>query len=165
MTANKTNQRTLEVILVLVSVALTCVLHEMTGYGIIVLNLFYLPVALAAFYLGRYRAGVLAFFSVIAASVVTSLNLGDFAGSTSPFVIGLAVIVWGAVLGLLALLVGTLSDELSSRIVELHEAYVGVVEVLSQYLQSANPRLKDRSHRIAELCQEVAQQMKLSPRE
>lgn len=164
MTQIKANQRTLEVILILISAALTCVLYQMTGYGIIVLNLFFLPVTLAAFYLGRYRAGVLAFFNVITASIVTTLHLEDFAGNTSPLVIGLSVVVWGGVLGLMALMVGTLSDELSSRMAELHEAYVGVVEVLSQYLQSANPRLKDRSHRIAELCQEVAQQMKLSPR-
>ncbi len=165
MTQNKANHRTLEVILILISAALTCVLYQMTGYGIIVLNLFFLPVALAAFYLGRYRAGVLAFFNVITASIVTALHLEDFAGNTSPLVIGLSVVVWGGVLGLMALMVGTLSDELSSRMVELHEAYVGVVDVLAQYLQSGNPRLKDRSHRIAELCQEVAQQMKLSPRE
>ena len=165
MTQNKANHRTLEVILVLISAALTCVLYQMTGYGIIVLNLFFLPVALAAVYLGRYRAGVLAFFNVITASIVTALHLEDFAGNTSPLVIGLSVVAWGGVLGLMALMVGTLSDELSSRMVELHEAYVGVVDVLSQYLQSGNPRLKDRSHRVAELCQEVAQQMKLSPRE
>lgn len=165
MTQNKANQRTLEVILILVSAVLTCILYEMTGYGMIVLNLFFLPVTLAAFYLGRYRAGVLAFFNVITASIVIALHLDDFAGSTSPLVIGLSVVVWGGVLGLMALMVGTLSDELSSRMAELHEAYVGVVEVLSQYLQSGNPRLRDRSHCIAELCQEVAQQMKLSPRE
>ena len=158
-------QRTLEIILVLITVALNCLLYKTVGYKLIVLNLFYLPVILAAFYLGRYRAGVLAFFCVLTASVVTALDLGDFAAFVSPVVIGLSIVVCGAVLGLTALLTGTLSDELESRLVELHEAYVGVVEVLSRYLQSANPRLKDRSRRIVELCQEVAVQMKLAPKE
>ena len=67
MKSNKSDTRMLEAMLVLISVVLTCVLHALTGYRIIVLNLFYLPVALAAFYLGRYRAGVLAFFSVVVA--------------------------------------------------------------------------------------------------
>jgi hypothetical protein len=165
MIVKQTSQRMLEIILVLISVVLTCVLHETVGYKIIVLNLFYLPVVLAAFYLGRYRAGVLAFFSVIAASTVTALGLDDFTASMSPLVVALSLLIWGAVLGLTALLVGTLSDELSSRMTELHEAYVGVVEVLSRYLQSAHPRLRDRSQRIADLCQDVAVQIRLSPKE
>jgi K+-sensing histidine kinase KdpD len=165
MNDNRTNRRTLEIILVLTTIVLTCMLYQTVGYKIVVLNLFYLPVILAAFYLGRYRASVLAFFSVLTASIVCALSLGDFAAFTSPLVIGLSIVVWGAVLGLTALLVGTLSDDLSSRMTELHEAYVGVVEVLTRYLQSANPRLKDRSQRIAELCQEAAVQLRLSVKE
>jgi response regulator RpfG family c-di-GMP phosphodiesterase len=37
------------------------------------------------------------------------------------------------------------------------------VEVLSKYLQSANPRLKDRATRVAELCQKLALEMYLPP--
>jgi response regulator RpfG family c-di-GMP phosphodiesterase len=130
-----------------------------------VLNLFYPPVILAAFFLGRYRAGVLAFFSVLSASLVLSFNLGEFAAYDSPLIIALAVLVWGGVLGLAALLVGTLSDELASRMTELHEAHVGVVEVLSHYLQSAHPSLKDHSHRVASICRELAEQLKLGQKE
>ena len=73
------------------------------------------------------------------------------------------ITVWAAVLGLTALLVGTLSDERAAKIDELHEAYVGVVDVLSAYLQSANPKHKARSTRVAELSQQVATKMRLSP--
>jgi hypothetical protein len=158
-------QHIFEVFLVLITAALTCLLYKTAGYKMVVLNLYFLPVVLAAFFLGRYRAGVLALLSVIAASVVTALSLTDFATISSPIVIGLAVTVWGAVLGLTAILVGTLSDERSTKMVELHEAHVGVVEVLSRYLQSANPRLKDRSNRVAEMSRQVAMQMKLSTKE
>ncbi len=157
--------RTLEVILVLVTLVLTCVLYQTVGYKVIVLNLFYPPVILAAFFLGRYRAGVLAFFSVLSASVVLSFNLGEFATYSSPLVIALSVLVWGGVLGLAALLVGTLSDELASRMTELHEAHVGVVEVLSHYLQSAHPSLKDHSHRVASICRDLAEHLKLSQKD
>ena len=68
-------------------------------------------------------------------------------------------------LGLVAILTGTLSDQRSSKIVELHEAYVGVIEVLSRYLQSGNPRLTTRSMRVAELCQKVAASLNLSPKQ
>jgi response regulator RpfG family c-di-GMP phosphodiesterase len=60
-----------------------------------------------------------------------------------------------------AILVGTLSDERKAKTAELHEAYIGVVEVLSRYLQSANARLKARSIRVAELSQKVALAMRL----
>jgi HD-GYP domain-containing protein (c-di-GMP phosphodiesterase class II) len=159
------NSRTLEVILVLVTLVLTCVLYQTVGYKIIVLNLFYPPVILAAFFLGRYRAGVLAFFSVLSASIVLSFNLGELATYDSPLVVALSVLVWGGVLGLAALLVGTLSDELASRMTELHEAHVGVVEVLSHYLQSAHPSLKDHSHRVASICRDLAEQLKLGQKE
>jgi hypothetical protein len=155
-------QWTLEVFLIVIVVALVCLLHRTAGYKMIVLNLFYLPVVLTAFFLGRYRAGMLALLSVIAASVVCVTDLQGFGNYTSPIVVGLSVTVWGAVLGLTAILVGTLSDERSAKIVELHEAYVGVVEVLARYLQSANPKLKDRSVRVSELSDAVAQQMRLS---
>ncbi|HXY37741.1 MAG TPA: HD domain-containing phosphohydrolase [Planctomycetaceae bacterium] len=161
----QTNSRVLEVILVLTTLVLTCVLYQTVGYKIIVLNLFYPPVILAAFFLGRYRAGVLAFFSVLSASIVLSFNLGEFAAYDSPLVVALSVLVWGGVLGLAALLCGTLSDDLASRMTELHEAHVGVVEVLSHYLQSAHPSLKDHSHRVASICRELAEQLKLGQKE
>jgi len=159
------NLSLLEIILILITVGLTVILYQVAGYKMIVLNLFYLPVVLAAFYLGRYRASVLALLSVILASVVTAVDLPNFAAITSPVAIGLAVTVWGAVLGLTTLLVGTLSDERTAKISELHDAYVGVVEVLSRYLHSANPRMQDRSRRVAELSQKVAAHMRLSAKE
>ncbi len=165
MSEKSKNERALEISLLIVTVGLTCLLYQIAGYKMIVLNLFYLPVVLAAFYLGRYRAGVLALFSVIMATIVTAVDMGNFAAYTSPIAIGLSITVWGGALGLTTLLVGTLSDERSSKIVELNEAYVGVVEVLSRYLQSSDARLKDRSKRVSELSHTVAGQMKLSHQE
>lgn len=158
-------QRVLEVMLIAVAVGLACLLYMTAGCKMVVLDLFYLPVVLSGFFLGRYRAGVLALFSVLAASTVTALELEGFAAFGSPLVIGLAVTVWGSVLSLIAMLVGTLSDERARQTQELHEAYVGVVEVLSRYLQGAHPELKARSIRIAQWSQLVAAEMKLSSKQ
>ncbi|HEX7376244.1 MAG TPA: HD domain-containing phosphohydrolase [Pirellulales bacterium] len=154
-------QHTLELMLLVVVIGLACLYYQVQGYKLVVLNLFYLPVVLCAFFLGTYRAGILALFCVISASVVTVNNLTGFATLFSPLTIGLMVTVWGAVLGMVAILVGTLSDERKSKTAELHEAYVGMVEVMSRYLQSANARLKARSIRVAELSQKIAIAMKL----
>ena len=154
-------QQTLEIMLLIVVIGLACLFYQVQGYKLVVLNLFYLPVVLCAFFLGTYRAGILAVFCVTSASIVTVTNMSGFASFFSPLTIGLVVTVWGAVLGLVAILVGTLSDERKAKTAELHEAYVGVVEVLSRYLQSANARLKARSIRVAELSQKIAVAMRL----
>jgi len=159
------DRHVLEIMLILVCIGLACLLHAMQGYKMAVLNLFFLPVVLGAFCLGRYVGGILALFSVIAASAVTALNLPAMTAVNSPLVVSLSVVVWGAALGLTGMLVGTLSDDREAKSRELHEAYVGVVEVLSQYLQSAHPKLKARSIQVAELSQQVAMAMGLSPRQ
>lgn len=159
------NDRLLEIMLVLITVALSCVLYHTDGVKMVVLNLFYLPIVLAGFFLGRYRAGVLAFLSVIVASVVISLDISSFAMVSSPVVVALSVIMWGAVLGLTAIMVGTLCDDRSTKSMEAHEAYVGVVEVLSKYLGGANAKLECRAKRVSQLSEAVAQKMRLSAKE
>ena len=79
--------------------------------------------------------------------------------------IGLVVTAWAGVLGLTALLVGTLCDERSAKVDELHTAYLGVVEVLAKYLQGASSRGKARSIRVAELSQLLAERLQLSQKQ
>lgn len=158
-------QTFLEIALILVCLGLCCLLYKVGAHRMVVLNLFYLPVVLAAFYLGRYRAGVLALLSVICAAVVTALDLGTVAAHTSPLAIGLALTIWAAVMGINSILVGTLSDERMAKIKELHDAYIGVVEVLAQYLNSADPHHGDRAVKIAELSRRVAARLKLSDKQ
>src|SRR5262245_17409312 len=150
-----------EWVLIVVALGLSTMVAVVNGNKVVVLNLFYLPVILGGFFLGRYRAGVMALLCVIAASLALAKSPGDFAGGQSVVVTGLSMFIWGAVLCLAALRVGSLSDERNAKVRELHEAYVGVVEVLSKYLQSANPLLKDRATRVAELCQKIAVEMRL----
>jgi hypothetical protein len=156
-------QRLLEVMIIVLTLGITVLLYRMQVYRMVILNLYFLPVTLSGFFLGRYRAGVIAVLCVLGASVVTAMNLADAAGT--PLLTAFAVAVWASVLGLTALLTGTLSDERTDQLEELHDAYVGVVEVLSQYLQGAHPRLKARSIRVAELSHNVAARLRFSPRE
>jgi len=166
MLRKKTNeQRILEVALILICVALCALLYRVGPYRMVVLNLFYLPVVLAAFFLGRYLAGVLALLCVVCAAVVTALDLGTLVSYSSPLVVGLALTIWAGVMGINSILVGTLSDERMAKIAELHDAYVGVVEVLVQYLNSADPRCSERSRKIAEISRQVAGRLKCTDKE
>ena len=164
MDTRKKSDFTLEIFLVIIALALGGLFHLTAGYKMTVLNLFFLPVVLAGFFLGRYRASTLALLCVVITSAAAVLDLDGFAAYNSPVVIALSVATWGAVLGLTAILVGTLSDERTQKAAELHEAYVGVVEVLSKYLQGANPLLGAKSNRVAELSQRIGQRMHLSAR-
>ena len=151
-----------EVMLLVVTIGMTYLLYRMGGYKMVVLNLFYLPIVLSGYYLGRTNAGILALFAVLAVAIASTLSSTGLAAYSSPVMVGLALTVWAATLGLTAILVGTLCDERAKTVDELHAAYVGVVEVLSRYLQSASPRGKARSTRIAELSQAAAEDMRLS---
>lgn len=158
---DKRQMRVLEVAVVILTVCLSALLYKMSSHKLIVLNLYFLPIVLAAFYLGRYRSGLLALLSVMTASIITVLTLRESTVYMPPLVTGLAILLWGAVLGLTAMLVGTLSDEHANKIVELHEAQVGVVQILTQYLHCANPTLRARSTRVADLCEQVAKRLRL----
>lgn len=159
------NERTLEIMLLIVTAGLAALMYQTDTMRLVVLNLFYLPVVLAGFFLGRYRAGVLALLSVVLASIVIMQDLNGFANVNSPIIVGLAITLWGAVLGLTSLLVGTLCDDKLTKSVEAHEAHVGVVEVLARYLQAANPNLESRAKKVADLCEDVARKMRLSGKE
>jgi hypothetical protein len=159
------DRRILEVMLVILVLGMTTLFYKMGGHGLIVLSLFFLPVVLSGYYLGRANAGVMALCCALFVTIATTLHSTGFAAYNSPTMMGLALTVWAAVLGLTALLVGTLCDERARTVDELQKAYVGVVDVLSRYLQSANPDAEPRSVRIAELSQSVARQMRLSRRQ
>lgn len=152
----------LEVMLVVVVIGMTYLMLRMGGYKMAALNLFFLPIVLSGYYLGRNHAGVLALFTALVVTIAATLDTGSLSTFASPFTLGLALTVWAAVLGLTAILVGTLCDERAAKVSELHDAYVGVVEVLSKYLQSGNPRVKARSVRTAEIAQLVADELRLS---
>lgn len=162
---DRRNERMLEIMLVIVTAGLAAVLYHTDTMKIVTLNLFYLPVVLAGFFLGRYRAGVLALFSVVLATIVVAQDLNGFANTQSPVMVGLGITLWGSILGLTSILVGTLCDERIAKATEAHEAHVGVVEVLARYLQAANPHLESRAKRVAHLCERVARRMRLSSKE
>lgn len=160
-----TDRRRVEWMLVVIIMGLVALLNTTIASKSVVLNLFYLPVICAGFFLGRYRAGALAFLSVIAVSVVVMSDQSGFASSSEPVMVLLTLSIWGSVLGLTAVFVGTLSDDRHAKTNEAREAYMGVVEVLSSYLQAVNPRLQHRARRVAELSEKVGRKLRLSDQE
>ena len=155
-------RRSFEIMLVIIALGMTLLMARLGGHRMVVLNLFFLPVVLSGYYLGRNSAGVLALFSALAVTVAVASDTSGLGNYDSPVVMALALTIWAGALGLTALLVGTLCDERAAGMEELEVAYVGVVEVLTRYLQSGDPGTKSRSARVAELSQGVAEKMRLT---
>jgi len=158
-------RRCLEWLLVAIVFLLAFLIYRVPSYNLVVLNLFFLPVVLAAFFLGRYEAGVLAFLAAICVGVLVALDLEVLTLRLPPAAVGFAVLFWGAVLGMTALLVGTLSEERSRHVKDLHEARVGVADILVRYLQNTCEWHNAGIVRIAQLCQRMARELRLSDKE
>jgi len=122
----------------------------------IVLNFYYLPVLVASYFLGR-RTGVLtAVFSVLAVLVFVLIFPQRFL-SDRVFWYSIAKLSsWGGFLILASVAVGTLFEENERRLQDLKNAYIGILEILSKYLESTDPYTKGHSVRVSELAMETA---------
>ena len=104
----------------------------------IILNFYYLPVLTAGYFLGR-RMGVLAAVFSILAVLICILVFPQRYLATGEVLIGVAQLCsWGGFLILASITVGTLYERNERRIKELKNAYIGVLEILSKYLESTD---------------------------
>ena len=122
----------------------------------IILNFYYLPVLTAGYFLGR-RMGVLsAVFSILAVLICVLLLPNRFLIGKE-ILTGVAQLCsWGGFLILASFAVGSLYEKNEQRIKELKNAYIGVLEILSKYLESTDRYTKGHSLRVSELATEIA---------
>ena len=127
----------------------------------IVLNFYYLPVLTAGYFLGR-RMGVLTSVFSILAVLICVLVFPERFFNSEEILKGIAQLSsWGGFLILASFLVGTLYEQNEQRLKELKNAYIGVLEILSKYLESTDGYTKGHSVRVAELATEIATAMEL----
>ena len=127
----------------------------------IVLNFYYLPVLSAGYFLGR-RLGVLtALFSIVVVVLSGLLfpeTLLKGKESISPLT---QLLSWSGFLILSSIAVGTLYEQNQRRLQDLKNAYIGVLEILSKYLESTDRYTKGHSLRVSEMAREIAIAMEL----
>jgi len=127
----------------------------------IILNFYYLPVLTAGYFLGR-RMGVLsAVFSILAVLICVLLFPSRFLGGKEILTSVAQLSSWGGFLILVSFAVGTLYEKNERRVKELKNAYIGVLEILSKYLESTDRYTKGHSVRVSELATEIAIAMSL----
>jgi putative nucleotidyltransferase with HDIG domain len=123
----------------------------------VVLNFYYLPVLVASYFLGR-RTGILAaVFSILSVILFCAILFPErFFPGRSPLLMAAQLSSWGGFLILASAAVGTLYELNERKFQDLRNAYVGILEILSKYLESTDRYTKGHSVRVAELAMETA---------
>lgn len=150
-------EKILVVIILMAAFAGTYLIEEKS----IVLNFYYLPVLASGYFLGR-RLGVLtAVFSILMIAISALIFPDEFFGKQEFFKIFAQILSWGGFLILSSIAVGTLYEQNERRMKDLKNAYIGILEILSKYLESTDRYTKGHSVRVSELAMEIGIAMEL----
>jgi putative nucleotidyltransferase with HDIG domain len=131
----------------------------------IVLNFYYLPVLSAGYFLGRRMGVLVAIFSILVMLIFTLVFPQTFFKGQDIFKTLAQLISWAGFLILSSIAVGTLYEQNERRLQDLKHAYIGVLEILSKYLESTDRYTKGHSVRVSELAMEIAIAMELQRNE
>jgi putative nucleotidyltransferase with HDIG domain len=127
----------------------------------VLLNFYYLPVLLAGYFLGRRKGILTAVFSLtICLTFILAFPNSFFKGLEFSTIV-VEVFSWGGFLILVSAVVGTLYEQNERRLQDLKNAYIGVLEILSKYLESSDRYTKGHSVRVSELAMKTAIAMDL----
>ena len=121
------------------------------------LNFYYLPTLVAAYVLGR-RSGVLTAVVSICLVILSILIAPTLYKLEEPVPYSLYwnISIWGGFLIITGYVVGSLYEEKQKRIEQLKEAYEGVLEILSKYIDSIDRYTKGHSVRVSEYAMDIA---------
>jgi len=128
----------------------------------IILNFYYLPVLMASYLLGKRTGLLTAILSVLSVLLFVFVFPERFLEGRQ-FFSNLALLSsWAGFLILASILVGTLYELSERRMLDLKRAYIGIIEILSKYLESTDQYTKGHSLRVSDFSQETAKAMGLS---
>jgi len=132
-------------------------------YKIGFLNFFYLPIIMAGYYLGKRMAVLSAFFCILVVICFFVLFPASFFRvEANKIYVYVSLTAWSSFLILTSAALGYLYEEKERRIKELKAAYIGILEILSKYLESSDRYTQGHSIRVAHLSEDIAKIMGLS---
>jgi len=127
----------------------------------LLLNFYFLPVVFASYYLGK-RLGVLSAFLSILAIIICAVIFRDYFFPRDQEFRGIFLLSsWGGFLLLTSYAVGGLYEQKERRMAELQKAYIGILEILSKYIESKDGYTKGHSLRVSEFSKGIAIAMEL----
>lgn len=120
------------------------------------LNFFYLPVLLAGYHMGK-RAAIGASAACVSLITLFFIIWPEFMKGSGRFIDTiLDIAIWAFFLMLTAILIGTLYEQKEKKVEQLKVAYVGILEILSKYLDSYDRYTQGHSVRVSKLSTEIA---------
>ncbi len=120
------------------------------------LNFFFLPVILSGVFLGQRRAVLTAVFSVLVV-ILYLITMEMVSGPHGYFVFDQVInlVAWGSFLVLTGALIGFFSEQRETKLEKLRNAYIGVLEIMFKYLESAD-EVSPASIRVAQSAGKIA---------
>jgi hypothetical protein len=153
-----------ELVIVCVLVAATAFVILVAANKLALLDFFYIPVLVAAYFLGKRQGVFVAIVAVLMVIVFALLNPRLFEPSAldSPLV---NIVLWGSFTIVTAYVVGTLYDVKSTTSKDLKQAYEGVLEILSKFIDAVDQYTGNHSVRVSELAVKIGLVMGLPDEE
>lgn len=151
-----------EKILILSILVFVVFINCLVSYKIGFLNFFYLPIIAAGYFLGKRMAVLTAFLCILVVIVFLLLSPSSFfvPGIEKVFVL-VSLLAWSSFLILTSAVIGYLYEERETRIKDLKAAYVGILEILTKYLEATDRYTKGHSVRVANISEDIARVMGL----
>jgi putative nucleotidyltransferase with HDIG domain len=151
-----------EAVLVLVLLGSLLFIDYFVIYKYAFLLFYFIPVLLAGFYLGTRQAMLAA---LLATGFVVFTTLVHSGGRVTPN--GESsfwnLVIWSGFLTLTGAIVGRLQEKNQAQMAQLQAAYLGIIAILTKYLESADAYTKSHSERVAAISTELARRLGLSP--
>ncbi len=131
----------------------------------LILNFYYLPVLVASYLLGKRMGLLTAIFSILVVVFLAIIFPHRFLTQRLIWHDIAGLCAWASFLILASIVVGTLYEMNERRLIDLRKAYIGILEILSKYLESTDNYTKGHSLRVSEYAQEIALAMGLAKEE
>jgi putative nucleotidyltransferase with HDIG domain len=152
-----------EKILVILVLAGIVLITYFVNYKIGFLNFFYLPIIASGYFLGKRMAVLSAVFCILIVVLFIIIFPSSFftadADKTSVIV---SLTAWSSFLILTSAAIGYLYEEKEMKIADLKSAYIGILEILSKYLESADRYTQGHSVRVSHMSEDIARAMGLA---
>ena len=156
------NFEQLMVLFILLSVI---ALNYLIDQKLALLNLFYLPVLVAGFVLGKRKAVLTSILSIAAVTFYVVMFPQSYQPAQTLLSLVITLISWGSFLTLSSIIVGHLHEENENKYHQLRAAYIGILEILSKYIESADKYTQGHSVRVSQYATDIALAMKLPARD
>jgi putative nucleotidyltransferase with HDIG domain len=151
-----------EAVLVLVLLGSLLFIDYFVVHKYAFLLFYFIPVLLAGFYLGRRQA---MFAALLATGFVVFTTLVHGTGTVAPNAESTFwnLVIWSSFLILTGAIVGQLQEKNQVQLAQLQDAYLGIIAILTKYLEAADTYTKSHSERVAAISTELARRLGLSP--